>query len=204
MMADPSSVGRHRVLGMAGWVALLAALLALSAVFAEAPARWLVADDPPGAADVAVVLAGDPDYERTRTAVRLWHEGQVSLLIMTGGEPGPGDSATSLRDVAVALGVPRGQIRMEEISRSTRDAMVAVRPLLERLEVRRVAVVTSPYHQRRAFWTARRTLGDVVILNRPARPSGWSPEGWWRDPWSRRIVASEYAKLAYYVLRGWA
>ena len=68
----------------------------------------------------AVVLAGDPDYERTRTAVRLWHEGQVSLLIMTGGEPGPGDSATSLREVAVRLGVPRGQIRMEQVSRSRR------------------------------------------------------------------------------------
>ncbi len=179
-------------------------VLALAAVFAEEPARWLVAESPPGAADVAVVLAGDPDYERTRTAARLWHEGQVSLLIMTGGEPGPGDSATSLRDTAVALGVPAGRIRMEEVSRSTREAMVAVRPLLERLDVRRVAVVTSPYHQRRAGWAARRALGDVEVLVRPARPSFWSPEGWWRDSFSRRLVVREYGKLVYYVLRGWA
>ena len=110
--------------------------LALAAVFADEPARWLVAEGPSGPADVAVVLAGDPGYERTRTAVRLWHEGQVSLLIMTGGEPGPGDSATSLRDEAVALGVPRGRILMEEVSHSTHEAMVAVRPLLERLDVR--------------------------------------------------------------------
>jgi uncharacterized SAM-binding protein YcdF (DUF218 family) len=185
-------------------VTTLAVVLALSAVFAEEPARWLVAESPPGAADVAVVLAGDPDYERTRAAVRLWHEGQVSLLVMTGGEPGPGDSATSLRDMAVALGVPAGRIRMEEVSHSTRGAMVAVRPLLEQLGVRRVAVVTSPYHQRRASWAAQRALGDVEVVSRPAQPSRWSPEGWWREAGSRRIVFSEYGKLLYYVVRGWA
>ena len=182
----------------------LAVGLAVVAVFADEPARWLVVESPPGAADVALVLAGDPNYERTRTAVRLWHEGQVSLLIMTGGEPSPGDSTASLRDTAIELGVPRGRILMEEVSRGTREAMLAVQPLLERLQVRRVAVVTSPYHQRRAYWTALRTLSDVEIVCRPADPSFWSPEGWWRDPLSRRIVLSEYGKLVYYVLRGWA
>jgi uncharacterized SAM-binding protein YcdF (DUF218 family) len=182
----------------------LAVGLAVAAVFAEEPARWLVAESPPGPADVAVVMAGDPDYERTKTAARLWHEGQVSLLVMTGGEPGPGDSAASLRDVAVRLGVPQGRIRMEEVSHSTRGAMVAVRPLLEQLGVRRVAVVTSPYHQRRATWAARRVFEGIEVVSRPAEPSSWSPEGWWREPRSRRIVASEWGKLVYYVLRGWA
>ncbi len=182
----------------------LAVGLAVVAVFADEPARWLVVESPPGAADVALVLAGDPNYERTKTAVRLWHEGQVSLLIMTGGEPGPGDSAASLRDTALALGVPRGRVLMEEVSHSTHEAMLAVRPLLERLGVRRVAVVTSPYHQRRAYWTARQTLTDVEIVNRPARPSFWTPAGWWKQPYSRRIVLTEYGKLVYYVLRGWA
>jgi len=185
-------------------LATVAVGLALAAVFADEPARWLVAEGPSGPADVAVVLAGDPGYERTRMAVRLWHEGQVSLLIMTGGEPGPGDSATSLRDTALALGVPRGRILMEEVSHSTHEAMVAVRPLLERLDVRRVAIVTSPYHQRRAYWVARRALTEVEIVNRPARPSFWAPDGWWREASTRRIVLTEYGKLVYYVLRGWA
>lgn len=178
--------------------------LALAAVFADEPARWLVVEGPPGPADVALVLAGDPGYERTRTAARLWRQGQVSLLIVTGGEPSPGDSTASLRDTAIELGVPRGRILTEEVSRDTRGAMLAVRPLIERLQVRRVAVVTSPYHQRRAYWAARRALGDVEIVNRPADPSFWSPEGWWRDPRARRIVLGEYVKLAYYALRRWA
>ena len=93
---------------------------------------------------------------------------------------------------------------MEEVSRDTRETMLAVKPLFERLDVRRVAVVTSPYHQRRAGWAARRAFGDIEVLDRPAEPSFWSPKGWWRDAFSRRVVAREYGKLFYYVLRGWA
>jgi uncharacterized SAM-binding protein YcdF (DUF218 family) len=179
-------------------------LLALAATFVDEPARWLVVADPPRWADAAVVLAGDPDYERTKTAARLLLEGQVRLLILTGGEPGPGDSATSLRDVALRAGVPPERIRMEQVSRSTRGSMEAIRAILERERIRSVVVVTSPYHQRRAVWTARRTLRGVEVVSRPADPAGWTPEGWWKTRWGRRIVLGEYAKLAYYVIRGWA
>jgi uncharacterized SAM-binding protein YcdF (DUF218 family) len=102
------------------------------------------------------------------------------------------------------MGVPPERIRMEQVSRSTRGSMEAIRPILEREGVRSLAVVTSPYHQRRAAWTARRALPGVRVLSRPANPAGWSPEGWWKTRWGRRIVLGEYAKLLYYVLRGWA
>jgi hypothetical protein len=200
---DNGPVGRGPSRRLSGTTAL-AVFLALGAVFADEPARWLVAEDPPGPADAAVALAGDPDYERTRTAARLLLAGEVRLLVLTGGEPGPGDSAESLWTVAVGMGVPPGRIRMEQVSRSTRGSMEAIRPILEREGVRSLAVVTSPYHPRRAVWTARRTLPGVRVLSRPASPAGWRPEGWWRTRWGRRIVLGEYAKLLYYVLRGWA
>jgi len=184
-------------------VASAATALALAAVFADEPARWLVVEDPPQVADAVLVLAGDPNYERTRAAARLFLEGQVRLLIVTGGEPGPGDSAESLRDVALALGVPRGRIRLERTSRSTREAMVAAREIVTRERVAVLALVTSPYHQRRAFLAARRAFSGIRIVNRPAHPASWRPEGWWRQPFSRRIVFDEYVKIGYYALRGW-
>ena len=150
------------------------------------------------------MLAGDPDYERTKSGAWLVLSGQARLLILTGGEPGPGDSAASLREVAMRLGVPAEAIRMEQVSTSTHGSLVAVREILKRESVRRLAVVTSPYHQRRAVWAARRTLRGVEVVSRPAEPSSWHPDGWWRTSWDRRIVFGEYLKLAYYVLRGWA
>jgi len=182
----------------------LAVTLALAAVFADEPARFLIARDPPRTADAALVLAGDPDYERTRSAARLVLSGQARLLILTGGEPGPGDSAESLRRVALDLGVPPEAIRMEQVSRSTHESMLAVRPILEQEGIRTLAVVTSPYHQRRAAWAARRTLGGIEIVSRPADPASWRPAGWWKTRSNQRIVLGEYLKLSYYILRGWA
>jgi len=169
----------------------------------DAPADWLVLQDPPRAVDAALVFAGDPGYERTYTAARLVRANEARLLILTGGEPGPGDSAASLRDRAIAWGVPAERIRMETISHSTRESLLAVVPILREEDVRSVVLVTSPFHQRRAYLAACKALPGVALVNRPASPSGWSPHRWWRTEGSRKIVLREYAKIVYYALRGW-
>ena len=71
-----------------------------------------------------------PTTSGRRPARGCCSTGQVRLLILTGGEPGPGDSATSLRDVAIRAGVPPERIRMEQVSRSTHGSMEAIRPIL--------------------------------------------------------------------------
>jgi uncharacterized SAM-binding protein YcdF (DUF218 family) len=163
----------------------------------------LVLRDPVGAVDAVVVLAGDPDYERTTTAARIVLAGKARLLVLTGGESGPGDHADALRAVAVSLGVEAEGIRAERTSHSTREALVAVRTILDKERVRAVGLVTSPYHQRRAFMAARRAWPGRTIRNFPARPSSWSPRGWLWHSRPRRIVCSEYGKLAWYQIRGW-
>ena len=169
----------------------------------DLPARWLVLEDALTQVDAAVVLAGDPDYERTHAGAELVRSGTAHLLVLTGGEPGPGDSAESLRVKALAWGVPGERIRLETVSRGTRESLLAVAPILRQENVRTVALVTSPYHQRRAFLLARRVLPDLEVFNCPARPSSWSPRAWWRESRSRRIVISEYAKIFYSAFRGW-
>jgi uncharacterized SAM-binding protein YcdF (DUF218 family) len=172
-------------------------------VLSPVPARLLIVADPPATVDAAVVMAGDPDYERTATAARLVREGKARLLVVTGGEPGPGDSAGSLEAKAREWGVPAHSIRRETASHSTREAMLAVRPILAAEGVRSVALVTSPYHQRRAYHAARRAWPGIAIRNQPADPSSFRPERWWRGSRSRRAVLGEYAKLVYYLARGW-
>jgi uncharacterized SAM-binding protein YcdF (DUF218 family) len=191
---------RPRFLGVAGAVLLFAALAVL---LSDRPARWLILEDPLDRVDAAVVLAGDPSYERTGEAASLVRSGRARLLVVTGGEKGPGDSAESLRDKAIALGVPKDRIRMEDVSHGTREAMVAIAGILRAEHVASVALVTSPYHQRRTYLAARKALPGVELVNHPVRGSFWDHRGWWRSPRSRRIVLTEYAKLAYYVMRGW-
>ncbi len=191
-----------------GGVALAAAVAAVALAglaLTDVPSRLLVVADPPalGRADAVVVLAGDPDYERTATAARLIRAGQARLLILTGGETGPGDSASSLRAKAIEYGVAPDRIRVEAVSHSTREAVLAVEPILRKEGARSVTLVTSPYHARRATWAARSAWPGVDVRSHPAEPSSWSPRSWWRDPRSRRIVLMEYAKLLYYGARGW-
>jgi uncharacterized SAM-binding protein YcdF (DUF218 family) len=185
-------------------VVLLAFVLGFASLaLSDLPARWLVLEDPMVRVDAAVVLAGDPDYERTREGAELVRSGAARLLVLTGGEPGPGDSAESLRMKALAWGVPAERIRLESVSHGTRESLLAVAPILRQESVRTVALVTSPYHQRRAWLLAQGVLPGVRVLNCPARPSSWSPRGWWRESHSRRIVVTEYAKIFYSALRGW-
>jgi uncharacterized SAM-binding protein YcdF (DUF218 family) len=165
-------------------------------------AAWLVLEDPAVRTDAVVVMAGDPGYERTHTAARLVLSGEARLLVLTGGEAGPGDSSSSLREQAILAGVPPERIRIEETSSSTRTSLLAVRSILRDEGIDRITLVTSPYHQRRAFLAARRALPGVEIRNRPAE-SSWSPQRWWAGRRSRHVVIREYAALGYYWLRGW-
>ena len=160
---------------------LAAAFLAgLALLLTDAPARWLVLDDPLARRRRRRARDG------RRPRIRAHHhgraagllEGRARLLILTGGEPGPGDSSSSLRAWAVHKGVPEDRIRTEAVSQGTHSSMLAVRPILEAEDVRTLVLVTSPYHHLRAFQTASRAFGPRVrIFNHPARPSAWVAAG---------------------------
>jgi len=163
-----------------------------------------VVRDLPAPTDIAIVFGGDPGFERTSHAARLFRDGLVEALMVCGGEPSPGDSALSLYEHAVRKGVPAEKIVMEDRSTSTRETVLFAKPILNDMGIKSVTLVTSPYHQRRAYLVARRILGDDVrIINSPAQPSFWRPDGWWKRWTSARIVLEEHEKLAYYFVRGW-
>jgi len=198
-LATPGGTRRWRLAGLLVLVLCLGLVL-----FRDAPGEFLVLRDPDARVDAAIVLAGDPDYERTEAGSEMVLRGQARLLVLTGGQAGPGDSARSLFVRAISLGVEKERIRMETVSRSTRESFLALRPILAQERVKSAALVTSPYHQRRAFLAAKKALPGIQILNHPAAHSSWTPRGWWKTPWSRGVVVSEYVKLVYYSLRGWS
>jgi uncharacterized SAM-binding protein YcdF (DUF218 family) len=170
----------------------------------DLPAKLLVLSDPPELTDAAMVFGGDPYYERTKHASRLFRNGMTRVLLVCGGETSPGDSAESLRQKALEHGVPARKILLENRSRSTRESVLYSKSILQKHRIRSLTLVTSPFHQRRAYWVARKALGDKVkLVNSPADPSHWTPKGWWKSWSSIRFVLKEYGKLAYYFVRGW-
>ena len=182
----------------------IAVALALAAVFADEPARWLIAADPPRSADAAVVLAGDPDYERTKTGARL-------LLA------GAGASADPDRWRAGAGRQRHQPARRRDPCRRAARAHPHGAGLAQHARVdggypadRRAGGHPQPDRRDLALPPAPGGLGRPPDAEghrdrEPARrSSGWKPAGWWKTRWNRRIVFGEYAKLAYYVLRGWA
>lgn len=202
-VASPDRRRRARIRAR-WWLVGVLALSTTALILSDFPARFLDVEDPLEPADAALVMTGDPGFERTTSAARLVGEGKARLLVLTGGEPWPGDSAASLRERALREGVPSERIRLEDRSTDTRESLVNVAPILREEGVKTLILVTSPYHQRRAFLAARRAFPGVRIVNRPVRTRPWPPvQPWWREALTRRHVFQEYAKLVYYGLRGW-
>jgi uncharacterized SAM-binding protein YcdF (DUF218 family) len=161
----------------------------------------LLVDPPYGAppsearAEAALVLSGDVDYLRVRRAAALQTSGRVGFLVVTGTGVG-GDSAAELAVQAQRLGVPEAAIVCEERSRTTRENLLNAGPIVRERRWRRVALVTSASHMGRALRAARRAMPDVEWVAVPVGDAG--PQGR-----IYRTRAGEWAKLAWYGLRGW-
>ncbi|XXF77346.1 YdcF family protein [Myxococcaceae bacterium GXIMD 01537] len=113
-----------------------------------------------GRAEVLVVLGarvlpgGQPSgalAARAEHAVSLYQRGLAPRLLFSGGVGvNPPSEASVLRAVAVRLGVPEEACMLEERSHSTEENARYSAQLLRGLGVRRVLVVSDPYHLLRA------------------------------------------------------
>jgi len=198
--------GWRRPKHVAAWaggivIAVLALGCILIAANSDGPATFLSPEDRLAPADAALVFSGDPNYERTLEAARLYRAGYARYLVFS-GRGGPGDSAESMAQVALQQGVPSSALLMEREATSTYENVLFTRGLLARHGVHTLILVTSPYHQRRAYLVARHLLPRVTLINHPVHAWYWRPHGWWREPKLRAVVLDEDLKLAGYLLLG--
>lgn len=126
-------------------------------------------------ADVILVLGcgalgnGTPSFcqrARVTAAVQLWQAGYAPYLMMTGGKAYDTTEAKIMTELAVAQGVPPDQILQENRSRSTVENMRFSQRLLAERNLRKVLLVTEPFHMYRARKIAAGEGVDVV---------GWRP-----------------------------
>jgi uncharacterized SAM-binding protein YcdF (DUF218 family) len=87
---------------------------------------------------------------------------------------------------------------------NTYEEACAVRAAVLARGLKRVVIITSPYHARRALMTFRTVLRDtdVAIGLEPAiAQSNATPQAWWKYDTDRGYVAYEWAAIAFYAIR---
>ena len=159
--------------------------------------RFLTPSDPLQKADVIVVLSGEND--RTAWGIKLFQDGWAPRILFSGAaldKSGPSNAA-AMRDQALAARVPADSILVEEKSTDTFENAAFSKQILDSVTAKKIILVTSPYHQRRAYESFQQVYnGDkVTIINSPSGYSQWSSQGWWRSSESVNVTISELLKI---------
>jgi uncharacterized SAM-binding protein YcdF (DUF218 family) len=191
------------------------ALCATAAVLFINAGRFLEVDDPlPTSADAIVIMAGSvPD--RTLEAADLYHAGVARRVVVTKELMRSGEMALHARGVFLPenhdltrtalekLGVPRDAVvLLERRNESTESEARTIARWACSQRLRRVIVVTSRAHSRRARLILRETLGpDVALTLRATRYDPFAGSHWWRSRRDAKVVWWEYEKLTHYWLR---
>ena len=176
--------------------------------------RYLQHEDPLMKADAIFVLAGTR-LERPLEAMDLYNEGHAPLIVLSPGRPEYGEfvlrqrgvpfptETEQARDALVRSGLPPEAVMATSgyVDNTAQEANL-IRAMVKANHWRRVILVTSKYHTRRAAFAFRRGLegtGADVIM-RASRYDPSDPARWWRSRADFRFASSEFQKLLAYRL----
>jgi uncharacterized SAM-binding protein YcdF (DUF218 family) len=157
---------------------------------------FLVQAGPPQKADAALVLAGDSGGYRILTAAQLVRDGFVPKVLVSGPD---GNYGLYECDLAIPFAVKRGYpesyfVHVEHSARSTVAEAKAVLPVIRRMGLKRIIVVTSNFHTRRAGRIFRKLAPDLTILVVAAPDENFTPDGWWHNREGQKTFLVEWEK----------
>ena len=152
-------------------------------------------------ADAIVAVSGGDTAARTDEAIRLYKQDWAPLIIFSGAaqdSSGP-SNAQAMRTRALRQGVPDAAIEVEEFSRNTSENAANTAQVIAQHDLKRIILVTSAYHQRRASLEFKAKLGPTItIVNHPvASDRQWSSL-WWTTPGGWWLAVSEFVKIIAY------
>ncbi len=147
----------------------------------------------------AVLAGGTPSASlarRVRHAVRLWHDGAVAYLLLTGGVGlHPPAEAEVMRRLAERDGVDPSRIILEDRATTTLESALHCAPIIAARGWGRVVLVTDRYHLPRALLVFRRYGVDAAGS---APTDGRAGTSRWR--WAL-MHARELIALPWYVAK---
>jgi uncharacterized SAM-binding protein YcdF (DUF218 family) len=196
--------GRRRRFAEAVFVGIVVVCTLLAGAYGGTA---LVVDVPLAEPDAILVL-GSHEWERLPAAAERARHSPSALLLLT--QP-RNPTIHNCHDCAhradrlIADGVAASRIVMlPDLVSNTRDEAAAARAECERRGIRRLLIVTSPYHTRRAWriFTGAFTGTPVTLGVASARDySPARPGRWWKAAYDRAYVRYEWAAIVYDVVR---
>ncbi len=181
---------------------------------------WLSPADPAGSSDLIFALAGR--QSRKLYALELFGQGTGKNLLLSVGRfeirkfaqlswPVEIDLTRVAASTPAAMrhyfvSMESGRSEVELIARGRLGTLSEIRALAawlhRRPHIRSLVIVSSGPHLRRVRECCRVLLPERLQLRFHSTPNdGWlTRSGWWRDAYSRRLVAKEVGKVFVYRL----
>jgi uncharacterized SAM-binding protein YcdF (DUF218 family) len=190
--------GRLLFIGLLGLAAISA--LRWQAVLTSLGA-FLIDSQPPRHADLILVLGGDFWGPRVLTGAELARLGYAPIALLSGPPYRDRPEGEFAVDFLVGKGYPRELFQVfGHHASSTIGEANALRGELARRKVKRVLLVTSSYHSRRAAIVLTLFCPGVRFVSIPAPDGQYHVAEWWNDDSSRRVFSSEWTKILGSVL----
>lgn len=182
-------------------VLVLGTLYLVRGPLLAALADWWVVDEPLEKAQVVVVLGGDSvTGDRVRHAVELYRHGWAPRIVLSGASLRTYFNEVELmKREAVNQGVPEDRLVLApQTAESTLQEAQALEAVLAQHKFRRVIIVTSNYHTRRArmiFKALYQKRGTRTLVS-AADDTRFRPQRWWKDREARNILLWELLATA--------
>lgn len=151
-------------------------------------------------ADAIVAISGGETRSRALKAIHLYEEGWSPRIIFSGAalDQNSPSNAAAMRLIAVEEGVPANDILIEEESANTNQNAVGVAQIIQQNDYKKIILVTSPYHQRRASIAFEHALGSSVgVINHSTTDQNWRRSRWWDGEYSKALTLGEFQKTLY-------
>ena len=204
------NVARRRALQV-----LVPAALAFVLAF-YTPLLWWIAEPlrieaPPQPADAIVVFAGGVGesgqagggaQERVARAIELYRAGMAPRMILSSGYVFTLREAEVMKAIAVGNGVPDDAVLLERAAANTRENVANSARILNEHGWKRILLVTSPYHMRRATLTWRKLAPDIQVTPSAAATSEFYTHQRGASLRQIRGILYEYAAILSYRWRG--
>jgi len=194
----------------------LAVIAVYGLVFDTNAVWWMAAplqmSAAPVHADAVVVFAGGVGesgragggaQERLKRAVDLYRGGFAPALILSSGYVYSFHEAEVMRALAVDQGVPAGAIVLEEHATNTYQNVRFVDAILRDHHWRRILLVSSPYHMRRALLVWHKQAAGIEVTPTPVTRSQFYDHARGATLEQVRGILQEYLAIFAYWRRGW-